>query len=92
MVGILLDRETGDIITGSGGAVTGESEAQTAEAVIKTMRGEWKETPLLGGEAVRQLAGQPDVMWPGNVREMLRACGVSCEKVTVTCDGIIEIE
>lgn len=37
------------------------------------------------------MAGSGDVMWGGEVRKMLKACGVECDKVTVTPDGIIEI-
>lgn len=69
----------------------GDTEAQTAEAVILATRGEFKEHPLLGGEASRQLAGCGDVMWGAEVRKMLRACGVDCCKVSITADGIIEI-
>ena len=56
------------------------------------MRGDIKEHPLLGGEAGRLRGGQPDVMWPGEVRQMLRGCGVDCERVTMEADGTISIE
>ena len=36
--------------------------------------------------------GQVDVMWSGEVRQMLRGCGVECERVTLDADGIINIE
>lgn len=92
MRGILIDTETGDLLVGRDGIATGDSESQTAEAVVTTMRGELKEHPLLGGEAGRMLGGQVDVMWPGEVRQMLRGCGVECERVTFDADGIISIE
>ncbi len=91
MKGMMIDRESGDLLIERGGIAVGDTEAQTAEAVIMAMRGEFKEYPLLGGEAVRQLAGPGDVMWGGEVKKMLKACGVECEKVTVTAEGIIEI-
>lgn len=92
MTGILIDAESGDLLTGGGGILTGDSESQTAEAVVLTMRGELKEHPLLGGEAGRMRGGQPDMMWPGEVRQMLRGCGVECERVIMEADGIINIE
>ena len=92
MKGILIDAATGDLLVERGGIATGDSEGQTAEAVVTTMRGELKEHPLLGGEAGRMRGGQLDVMWPGEVREMLRGCGVECERVTLDADGIIIIE
>lgn len=72
--------------------MTGDSQSQTAEAVIVTMRGEIKEHPLLGGEAGRMRGGTHDVMWSGNVRQMLRGCGVECERVSLESDGTITIE
>lgn len=92
MKGILIDAASGDLLTGGGGIETGDSEGQTAEAVVVTMRGELKEHPLLGGEAGRMRGGEPDVMWPGEVRQMLRGCGVECERVTMEADGTISIE
>lgn len=93
MKGILIDIATGDLLVGAGGGIAvGDTEGQTAEAVVRTMRGELKEHPLLGGEAGRMRGGQPDVMWPGEVRQMLRGCGVECERVTMGSDGIINIE
>ena len=92
MKGILIDSMTGDLLTEHGRIVIGDSEEQTAEAVITTMRGDFKEHPLLGGEAGRLRGGQPDVMWPGEVRQMLRGCGVDCERVTMETDGTINIE
>ncbi|MBD5231922.1 MAG: hypothetical protein HDS66_07220 [Bacteroidales bacterium] len=92
MTGILINQETGDLLVGRGGILTGDSEGQTAEAVIVAMRGEIKEHPLLGGEAGRMQGGTHDVMWAGSVRQMLRGCGVECERVSLESDGTITIE
>ncbi len=92
MKGILIDAGTGDLLVGHGGMAVGDSEGQTAEVVVMTMRGELKEHPLLGGEAGRLRGGPADVMWPGEVRRMLRGCGVECERVTMEADGTISIE
>ncbi|MBD5213107.1 MAG: hypothetical protein HDS74_08490 [Bacteroidales bacterium] len=92
MKGMLIDSMTGDLLLEHGRIAIGDTEEQTAEAVISTMRGDFKEHPLLGGEAARLRGGQPDVMWPGDVRQMLRGCGVDCERVTMEADGTISIE
>lgn len=92
MRGMLIDAASGDLLIEQGRIAVGDTEGQTAEAVVRTMRGELKEHPLLGGEAGRMRGGQPDVMWPGEVRQMLRGCGVECERVTMEADGTISIE
>ncbi len=92
MTGILIDEATGDLLTGRGGIETGDTEGQTAEAVVVTVRGELKEHPLLGGEARRMAGGNYDPMWAGRVRAMLRGCGVECERVNQEADGTISIE
>lgn len=90
MRGILIDSETGDLMIEKGGLVTGDTESQTVELVLRTSPGEWKEHPLLGADAVRQLGGTRDVMWPGRVKKMLRACGVAAKEVRVN-DNEVEV-
>lgn len=92
MKGILIDAKTGDVLVERGGIAVGDTEAQTAEAVVTTMRGDLKEHPLLGGEAWKLRGGCVDVMWASEVRQMLRGCGVECERVTMEADGTISIE
>jgi len=92
MRGILIDAATGDLLLERGAIAVGDSELQTAEAVVVSMRGELKEHPLLGGEAGRLRGGSVDVMWAGEVRQMLRGCGVGCERVRLEADGTISVE
>lgn len=92
MRGILTDAASGDLLLAGGRIAVGDSEDQTAEAVVTTMRGELKEHPLLGGEAGRLRGGPGEVMWAGEVRQMLRGCGVECERVRMERDGTISIE
>lgn len=89
MKGILIDSETGDLLVENGGLVVGDTETQTVEAVLVANRGEFKESPLIGGEAMQMLGGVVDVMWPGRVKKMLRACGVECERVKVDNGEVI---
>lgn len=91
MKGILMDPQAGDLLLEGGQVAVGDSEGQTAEAVLLTMRGELKEHPLLGGEARKLPGGGEDRMWAGEVRAMLRGCGVECERVRYE-DGVITID
>lgn len=91
MKGILIDSKTGDLLIEHGQIAIGDTESQTAEAVVRTMRGELKEHPMLGGEAAKLEGGEVPTMWPAEVRQMLRGCGVECERVRLK-DGIIVIE
>lgn len=91
MKGLIIDPDKNDLEIRSGHLAIGETSRQTAEAVVVSMRGEWKELPLLGGEAQIQLAGSGDVMWGGRVLEMLQVCGVECDEVKIVEGGTIEI-
>lgn len=92
MKGILTDAESGDLLIERGGVAIGDTDSQIAGGVLAAMRGEWKEWPLIGGEVKRMLGGQADVMWPGQVKEMLQACGLDVQKVSVSEDDIITVE
>ena len=81
----------GELLVEGGTLKIGDTTEQTVEAVLLTMRGEWKEFPLLGGEAEKQLGGIADVMWPGEVRDMLEACGIKARRVKVE-DNVITVE
>lgn len=91
MRGILIDSGTGDLLVENGGLVIGNTESQTVETVLRANRGEFKEFPLMGGEVMKQLSGGEDVMWAGEVRKMLRACGIDCELVEIK-DGVVTIK
>lgn len=92
MTGIMFEPDSGDLMVTDGELAIGDTEAQNAVAVVLAWRGELKEFPLLGGEAESLRGGGVDVMWAGRVREMLRAVGVECERVTVDADGTVTIE
>lgn len=92
MNGLTTDIESGDLLIEDGSAVLSESEGQTAETVLVSMRGELKEVPLVGGEARLLLSGERDVMWPGEVKKMLKSVGVEATKVSVSDDGVVTVE
>lgn len=92
MIGILIDEKNGDLMVDHGRLVVGSTDSQIAEHVLVSMRGEWKERPLIGGEVKTMLGGTPDVMWRGQVKKMLEACGLSVKKISITDDRIITVE
>lgn len=89
MKGILIDSNRDPIIT-NGSMLIGDTDNQIVECVLATSRGEWKEVPLIGANAIGMLGGDPDVMWASDTRKQLEACGVHIENITVT-NGIITI-
>ena len=58
MNGILIDAESGDLLVQHSSVVIGDTDSQIAEGVLVSMRGEWKECPLIGGEVTKML-GRP---------------------------------
>lgn len=92
MNGILIDTESGDLLIAHGSAVIGDTDNQIAESVLVAMRGEWKEWPMIGGEVEKTLGGQVDVMWRGQVKKMLEACGLQIRQITISEDHTITIE
>lgn len=89
MKGILIDGGTGDLLVENSRLVIGDTEAQTVETVLVANRGEFKESPLIGGEVMQMLGGVVDVMWPSRVKKMLKACGVDCSRMKVDNNEII---
>lgn len=87
-----MAQETGDLLVERGSIVIGNTDSQIAESVLVAMRGEWKECPLIGGEVKKILGGQVDVMWRGEVKKMLEACGLDVQKVSISEDNIITVE
>lgn len=91
MIGMLLDSTTGDLLVKNGTIAIGDTDEQICEAVLVSNRGEWKEWPLLGGEARKQLGGIQDVFWATEVKRMLKFCGVIVSKI-ITDGETITIE
>lgn len=89
---MLIDAESGDLLVEHGSVVIGDTDSQIVEGVLVAMRGEWKESPLIGGEVKKMLGGQVDVMWRGEVKKMLEACGLDVQKVSISEDNIITVE
>lgn len=91
MRGILIDPETGDVQVNAGRLAVGDTTVQTAECVLRAVRGEFKEHPLIGAEILKMLGGSPNPMWKADAKTMLQACGLSVSRVEMK-DGQITIE
>lgn len=80
---LFLDPESDDLaITPGGGLALGHPDSSIAAIVVQSARGELKETPLIGGDAVRQLGSPRQGLWLIRLRKMLRAAGLRAEDVT----------
>jgi hypothetical protein len=91
MKGLQLDPETLDLMVTDGALPLGETEQQTVALLLETAPGEWKEYPLLGADARRQLGGKPDPYWALQTKKMIRACGIDVSNVSMADDGSINI-
>lgn len=91
MNGLQIDITTGDLLVAPSGAMVAPSDSFIAEFVVRSLRGDIKEHPLLGAEAPLMLAGNSDPFWPGNTKKMLRACGLPVSNVSLSPDGVVII-
>lgn len=91
MHGMIIDHRTGDLLIEGGSVTLGSTDAQIAESVLVSQRGEWKEFPLLGGEVRSMLGGEKDPMWRVRVKKMLRRCGLEVQHITLTPEGVITL-
>jgi hypothetical protein len=91
MRGIQIDSVRGDLLIEHGRLVIGETTGQTVDLVLMSARGEYKEQPLLGGEAMKLLGGAPSRPWVADAKVMLRSVGVRVERIGFVDDGL-EIE
>ncbi len=90
MKGILVD-DNGDLIMSGGRIAIGDNRTQVAQHLIGAFAGEYKNAPLLGGNARNMIAGQPDPFWAGSVKSQLKQCLVEAERVAVE-DGEVVVE
>ncbi len=91
MLGLQIDKNTGDLLVERGAAVIADADGFIVQTVLMASRGDFKERPLLGAEAPLMAAGNPDPFWPGDTKKMLRACGLSVSSLTVSPEGVITV-
>lgn len=81
---LYLDPDTDDLaLTPGGGLALGRPDTSIASIVVQSARGELKETPLIGGDAVRQLGSPRQGLWLIRLRKMLKAAGLKAEDVAI---------
>lgn len=83
MIGLLVDVGTGDLMVERGGLVLGESSQQVIEHALRAFRGEYREQPLIGAEAAKQLHGVGSRLWCARAKQMCKACGVTLTQVSI---------
>lgn len=74
MTGILIYNN--DVVLADGLIAIGEIDAQICEVVLNSSRGEFKELPTLGGEAIKMLNGNINPMWCTLVKKQLESIGI----------------
>ncbi|MCM1311111.1 MAG: hypothetical protein NC301_08850 [Bacteroides sp.] len=92
MKGLLTEINGGDLLIEGGSCVVAGSEPQVIEGVLRAMRGEWREWPLLGGELTKMLHGTARLLWCQRAREACKAAGASVTRVTMNERGEIAVE
>ncbi len=83
MIGLLIDVGTGDLMIDRGGLVLGESSQQVIEHTLRAFRGEYREQPLIGAEAAKQMNGVGSRLWCARAKQMCKACGVTLTQVSI---------
>lgn len=92
MTGILFDPEKKDLSVKQGSIEIGDNTLQCIEQILISNRGEYKEFPLVGGEAVKLLHSNKPRFWPNRMRNMCIAMGIKVKRVDYAPTGKIVIE
>lgn len=87
MVGILTDGNF-NVVIENGQMAVGNADACTAQLLIVSNRGDFKEHPLIGGEASRLLGSTTANMWTVNIKKQLASVGIEGAHVSISSDGI----
>lgn len=91
MSGILIDEKGGDLLIDNGSIAIGDNTLQCVEQLIKSIRGEYKEFPLVGGECFKLLHGVYSRFWSNRVKKMCKAMGVPVKQIGYNKQGEIKI-
>ena len=87
MKGIQVN-ENNELVIRDGSIAIGETDEQRALHVLNATAGEYKETPTLGCNPTRQIGGQTDPFWAGDVKKQLRRAGVEADSVNIEGNDI----
>lgn len=89
MTGIVVDIGTGDLMVENGGLVMGETSQQVIEHALRAFRGEYREWPLIGAEAVKQRNSVGSRLWCVRAKQMCKACGITLVQVSIDDNNTI---
>lgn len=90
---LTLDPETDDLALSDGRIELGRPATTVAAIVTTSNRGELKESPLMGGEAERQLGSPRQGLWLTRLRKQLTAAGLKVTRLEADKSGnSIEME
>ena len=77
-----------DLVIQEGDFFCGESTAQHLEFLLLSFQGEWKESPIIGGNIRHALNGNVSRALDRHIRIQLEADGFSAEVLQITEKGI----
>lgn len=87
MTGILIDSNCHAVIE-DGHLAIGDNTASTANLLIVSNRGDFKEYPLLGGEAQKLIGSSEAKMWAARLKKQLTQIGIDVSSLSVEDDQI----
>lgn len=88
---LYIDPDTDDLALSEGTLALGKPQTTHANIVITANRGELKECPLIGGEALRQLGSSDTGKWLTRLRKQLTAVGLKVNSLTVDNSNTITL-
>ena len=83
MKALYIDPETLDLALSPDGLLLGEPQATIAAIVVEANRGELKELPLIGGEAMRRLGSPNPSAWLTQLRKQLSSVGIDAKQIAI---------
>ncbi len=91
-IALYIDPETDDLAMSEQRTLAlGKPQTTHAGIVITANRGELKECPLIGGEALRQLGRTDSGKWLTRLRKQLTAVGLKVNSLTVDNSNTITL-
>ena len=81
MTGMQLDETTGDLVLKNRTIALGENTLQCVAGILKSNRGEYKESPLIGGECVKLLHSSSSRFCVNRAKNMCQAMGIKVRRI-----------
>ena len=87
MNALYIDPETSDLALSPDGLLIAPAQATIAALVVEANRGELKELPLIGGEAMRRLGSPNPERWVTQLRKQLSSVGIDAKQIAFDRDS-----